>query len=128
MRSPRNYSPIRSARSNGMTHLPHWRDSRRTRDLANRNTATAVHLLIAGPTGSGKSSATLSLIATLCADREARFALIDTKGTGFSNFEVARVCLLRGTDHAWGAGTFQEVHAEMLDGFNCGIPPRREPP
>ena len=77
----------------------------------------AVHLLIAGPTGSGKSSATLSLIATLCADREARFALIDTKRTGFSQFRGGSRVAAVATDHAGALVLLQEVHAEMLRRF-----------
>lgn len=77
----------------------------------------AVHLLIAGPTGCGKSSAALSLVATLCADKEAYFAFVDTKKTGFSQFRGGSRVAAVATDHADALVLLQDVHAEMLRRF-----------
>jgi hypothetical protein len=77
----------------------------------------AVHLLIAGPTGCGKTSATLGLVATLCSDKSARFAFIDTKRTGFAQFRSGSRVDAVATDHADALTLLQNVHAEMLRRF-----------
>ena len=77
----------------------------------------AVHLLIAGPTGCGKTSATLGLIATLCADTSARFAFVDTKRTGFSQFRGGSRVDAVATDHAEALALLEDVHEEMLRRF-----------
>ena len=77
----------------------------------------AVHLLISGPTGCGKTSATLGLVATLCADKSARFAFIDTKRTGFAQFRGGSRVDAVATDHTEALALLQDVHAEMLRRF-----------
>jgi hypothetical protein len=77
----------------------------------------AVHLLVAGPTGCGKTSATLGLVATLCADKSARFAFIDTKRTGFAQFRTGSRVDAVATDHTDALALLQDVHAEMLRRF-----------
>lgn len=77
----------------------------------------AVHLLIAGPTGCGKTSATLGLVATLCADKSAQFAFIDTKRTGFAQFRSGSRVAAVATDHVEALALLENVHAEMLRRF-----------
>ena len=77
----------------------------------------AVHLLIAGPTGCGKTSATLGLVATLCVDTSAQFAFIDTKRTGFAQFRGGSRVGAVATDHATALTLLEDVHAEMLRRF-----------
>lgn len=77
----------------------------------------AVHLLIAGPTGCGKTSATLGLVATLCADKSAQFAFIDTKRTGFAQFRGGSRVAAVATDHIEALTLLENVHAEMLRRF-----------
>lgn len=75
------------------------------------------HLLISGPTGCGKTSATLGLVATLCTDKSARFAFIDTKRTGFAQFRGGSRVAAVATDHAEALVLLENVHAEMLRRF-----------
>jgi hypothetical protein len=77
----------------------------------------AVHLLVAGPTGCGKTSATLGLVATLCADKSAHFAFVDTKQTGFSQFRGGSRVTAVATDHIEALALLENVHAEMLRRF-----------
>lgn len=77
----------------------------------------AVHLLIAGPTGCGKTSATLGLVATLCADTSVRFAFIDTKRTGFAQFRGGSRVDAVATDHEDALTLLEAIHAEMLRRF-----------
>jgi hypothetical protein len=77
----------------------------------------AVHLLIAGPTGCGKTSATLGLVATLCSEKSARFTFIDTKRTGFAQFTGGTRVNAVATDHTEALAILENVHAEMLRRF-----------
>ena len=76
-----------------------------------------VHLLIAGPTGCGKTQATLGLVATLCSDPSARFTFIDTKRTGFAQFRGGSRVEAVATDHVEARRLLEDVHAEMLRRF-----------
>jgi hypothetical protein len=77
----------------------------------------AVHLLIAGPTGCGKTSAALGLVATLCADKSARFTFIDTKRTGFAQFRGGSRVDDVATDHVDALVLLESVHVEMQRRF-----------
>lgn len=77
----------------------------------------AVHLLVAGPTGCGKTSATLGLVATLCNDKSARFAFVDTKRTGFSQFRGGSRVDAVATDHVEALALLETIHSEMLRRF-----------
>lgn len=77
----------------------------------------AVHLLIAGPTGCGKTQATLGLVATLCCDQSARFAFIDTKRTGFAQFRGGSRVHAVATNHTEALALLESLHSEMLERF-----------
>lgn len=91
-----------------------------------------VHLLIAGPTGCGKTQATLGLVATLCSDPSARFAFIDTKRTGFAQFRGGSRVEAVATDHIEAQRLLEDVHAEMLRRFQllekCCVDRRQDLP
>ncbi len=77
----------------------------------------AVHLLISGPTGCGKTSATLGLVATLCNEKAARFAFIDIKRTGFAQFRGGTRVEAVATNHVEALALLEEIHVEMLRRF-----------
>jgi DNA segregation ATPase FtsK/SpoIIIE-like protein len=56
-------------------------------------------------------------VATLCADKSARFAFIDTKRTGFAQFRTGSRVDAVATDHTDALALLQDVHAEMLRRF-----------
>jgi hypothetical protein len=78
------------------------------------------HCLIAGPTGSGKTSAqlalcaTLGLSATLPGDTAAFFYLVDVKRTGWGQFRGGSLVKAVATTHGEALTLLEEVHAEML--------------
>ena len=88
----------------------------------------AVHLLIAGPTGCGKSSAALSLVATLCADKEAYFAFVDTKKLGLAISRRFACCCGSDRPRRCACASSRCPRRDASTFSTVGSPPRRKSP
>ena len=71
------------------------------------------HLLVVGPTGSGKTTALLSLLASLAQNPAAQFVLVDVKRTAFGRFRGGSRAQVE-TTHEEAALLLGEAHSEMM--------------
>lgn len=77
------------------------------------NPDTQPHVLVVGPTGSGKTTAQLGLVATLAQDPAASFLFVDVKRTGWSQFRGVTRSVVA-TTHGEALERLEDVHVELL--------------
>jgi energy-coupling factor transporter ATP-binding protein EcfA2 len=75
---------------------------------------TQPHVLIVGPTGSGKTTAQLGLVATLALDPSASFCFVDVKRTGWGRFRSGQRVVGVATEHIEALELLEKVHEEMM--------------